>query len=117
MHQLEFQRRTKRFGLRVIDVVSAMPRNKVTDLIGFQLLKSGTSIDANYRKANWEKLHSDFMHKIGVAAEEAAETQHWLALCQEAALGLATERRWLLSESRELAGIFTKIGNAAKAVS
>jgi four helix bundle protein len=114
MHQLEFQRRTKRFALRVIDFVSAMPRNKVTDLIGFQLLKSGTSIDANYRKANWEKLHSDFIHKIDLAAEEAAQTQHWLELCQEAALGLATERRWLLSEARELAAIFTQIGNAAK---
>jgi len=116
MHQLEFQRRTKRFALRVIDFVSAMPRNKVTDLVGFQLLKSGTSVDANYRKANSEKLPSDFIHKIDIAAEEAAETQHWLELCQEAALGLPTERRWLLSESRELAAIFTKMGNAAKAV-
>ena len=114
MDKFELERRTKRFALRIIRFVSALPKNKVTDVIGYQLLKSGTSIGANYREANRGESRSDFIHKIAIVEKEAAETRYWLELCQEAALGDDVELRWLLQESGELVAIFTSIGKTAK---
>jgi four helix bundle protein len=98
----------------VIRFVVALPKNKVTDVLGYQLLKSGTSIGANYREANRAESRPDFIHKIGLVEKEAAETQYWLELCQEAKIGDPEERQWLLQESGELLAIFTSIGKTSK---
>jgi four helix bundle protein len=95
--------------------VSGLPKSKVTDVLGYQLLKSGTSIGANYREANRAESHNDFIHKIGVVEKEASETQYWLELFEEAYIGGPNERRWLLQESGELLAIFTASGRTAKA--
>ena len=60
-HDLEF--RTKAFALRVIRFVSELPKNKASDVMGYQLLKSATSIGGNYREANRAESKSDFIHK------------------------------------------------------
>ena len=86
----------------------------MADIMGYQLGKSGTSIGANYREANRAESRSDFIHKIGIVEKEAAETQYWLELFDEAKIGDATERRWLLEESGELLAIFTRIGKTTK---
>ena len=57
--------RTKKFALAVIDLVSKLRKTKVADVIGYQLLRSGTSIGANYREAARALSHDDFIHKIG----------------------------------------------------
>jgi four helix bundle protein len=114
MDKAELEQRTKRFALRVIGFVAELPKSKVNDVWGYQLLKSGTSIGANYREANRTESRNDFIHKIGVVEKEAAETQYWLELSQEARLGSTQERQWLLQESGELLAIFTSIGKTTK---
>ena len=110
MDKAELEQRTKRFALRVIGFVAELPKSKVNDVLGYQLLKSGTSIGANYREANRAESRNDFIHKIGVVEKEAAETQYWLELSQEARLGSTQERQRLLQKSGELLAIFTSIG-------
>jgi four helix bundle protein len=114
MDKAELEQRTKRFALRVIGFVAELPKSKVNDVLGYQLLKSGTSIGANYREANRAESRNDFIHKIGVVEKEAAETQYWLELSQKARLGSTQERQWLLQESGELLAIFTSIGKTTK---
>ena len=71
----ELEARTKRFALSVIELVVKLRRGKASDIIGYQLLKSGTSIGANYREANRAESHDDFIHKVGICEKEAAETE------------------------------------------
>jgi len=115
MNKTELEQRTKAFALRVIRFVATLPRNKMADILGYQLGKSGTSIGANYREANRAESRSDFIHKIGVVEKESAETQYWLELFEEAKIGDPDERRWLLKESGEILAIFTSIGKRTKA--
>ncbi len=114
MNKVELERRTKAFALRVVQFVAAWPKNKVADVLGYQLLKSATSIGANYREANRAESRPDFIHKIGLVEKEAAETQYWLELCQESNVGSAEERQWLSNEAAELLAIFTRIGKTTK---
>jgi four helix bundle protein len=114
MDKRELEQRTKNFALRIVNFVSEMPKNKVTDVLGYQLLKSATSIGANYREANRAESKEDFIHKIAIAEKEASETQYWLELCQEADLGDLEKRTLLLKESSELLAIFTAIGKTSK---
>lgn len=114
MDKFELERRTKTFALRVISFVAELPKNKVTDVIGYQLLKAGTSIGSNYREANRAESRNDFIHKIAIVEKKAAETQYWLELSEESNIGKSTDRRWLLEESTELLAIFTSIGKTTK---
>lgn len=110
----ELEARTKRFALSTIELVGKLPRGKVSDVIGYQLLKSGTSIGANYREANRAQTHDDFIHKIAICEKEAAETEYWLELAQEANLTTPTSTEELLREVRELLAIFVASGRTAK---
>jgi four helix bundle protein len=74
----------------------------VGDVLGYQLLKAGTSIGANYREANRAESKNDFIHKIGIVEKEAAETQYWLELCNHAEVGDKVECQLLLEESGQL---------------
>jgi four helix bundle protein len=114
MDKCELQRRTKAFALKIIQFVSNVPVNKVGDVLGYQVLKSGTAIGANYREANRAESRKDFIHKIGIVEKEASETQYWLELLEESGIGTVTERQWLLRESGQLVAIFTRIGKTAK---
>lgn len=109
----ELERRTKTFALRVIQFVSSLPKNKVADVLGCQVLKSGTAVGANYREANRAESQRDFIRKIGIVEKEASETQYWLELLEESDIGWATERQWF-REAGELIAIFTSIGKTAK---
>jgi four helix bundle protein len=111
----ELEARTKRFALSVIAFVSKLPRGKASDVIGYQLVKSGTSIGANYREVNRAESHDDFIHKIAICEKEAAETEYWLELTQEANLMASTSTEELLREVRELLSIFVASGRTAKA--
>ena len=74
MDKHELEQRTKGFALRIIRFVAALPKSKVSSVLGYQLLKSGTSIGANYREANRAESRNDFIHKIAIVEKEAAET-------------------------------------------
>ena len=74
MDKEELKTRTKRFALNIIKLVSNLPSTKETNVIGYQILKSGTSIGANYRSALRGRSHAEFRSKIGIVEEEADET-------------------------------------------
>ena len=76
----ELESRTKAFALHIIKFVSNLPKNKTTDVLGYQLLKSGTSIGANYREARRAESTDDFIHKIAIVEKEANESKYWLEL-------------------------------------
>ena len=114
MDKKELEKRTKKFALEVIKFVAHLPNNKISNVLGYQLLKCGTSIGANYREANRAQSRKDFIHKIAVVEKEASETQYWLELFDASDVGDPNSRSWLLCESGELLAIFTSIGKTAK---
>ncbi|HEY53956.1 MAG TPA: four helix bundle protein [Caldilineae bacterium] len=115
MDKRDLEKRSKQFALRIIKFVASLPENQITNVMGYQLLKAGTSVGANYREANRAESRNDFIHKIGVVEKEASESQYWLELFDEADISDVTERRWLLQESGELFAIFVASGRTAKA--
>src|SRR4051795_3123438 len=76
----DLEKRTKQFALAVINFTASLPRTREADILGRQLLRSGTSIGANYREANRSVSRPDFVNKLGVVQKEASETQYWLEL-------------------------------------
>jgi four helix bundle protein len=114
MDKADLERRTKAFALRVIGFVGSLPKDKAADVLGYQVLKSGTAVGANYREANRAESRKDFIHKIGIVEKEASETQYWLELLEESHIGSAPDRQWLLRESGQLVAIFTRVGKTAK---
>jgi len=92
-----------------------LPRDRAADVIGRQLIRSATSVGANYREANRAESRNDFVHKIGIVEKEASETQSWLELCIEGGVGDVAECEVILQESGELLAIFTSVCKTAKA--
>jgi four helix bundle protein len=112
----ELEERTRKFAVQVVKTVAAFPKNAEGQIIGRQLLKAGTSIGANYREANRTESKSDFVHKIGVAEKEAAETVYWLEICQDTGLGSEAQIAELLDESGQLLAILITIGRKTKKI-
>ncbi len=110
----DLEQRTKRFALAVIRFSSALPRSREIDVLTRQLVRSATSIGANYREANRGVSRADFVNKIGTVQKEAAETQYWLELLLDSGLLRDTGARELLKESSELLAIFASIGKKLK---
>jgi four helix bundle protein len=110
----DLENRTKKFALTIIEFVSSLPRTREADILGKQLLRSGTSIGANYREANRGVSRADFANKIGTVQKEAAETQYWLELILESSIRKPTNGTQLHAEATELLAIFTSIGKKLK---
>ncbi len=115
MPKNDLELRTKKFAMDVINLVSGLPLSRAGDVVGRQLLRSATSVGANYREANRAESRDDFIHKVGIATKEAAETEYWLELLDESPQFLGTDAKFLLIESREILAIFVTIGKNAKA--
>src|ERR1700743_3255158 len=97
----ELEGRTREFAVRIVTLIRTFPKTVDGIEVGRQLLKSGTSIGANYREANRAESKSDFIHKVGIAEKEASETVYWLEICKTATLGNAAETTSLLAEATE----------------
>jgi len=97
-----FKNRTKQLALKVVEFVADLPRNKIADVLGTQILRSGTSVGANYRAACRAKSTADLISKLGIVEEEADETGYWLELLVESKAVLTSKAEWLLKESNEL---------------
>jgi four helix bundle protein len=115
MDKAELEKRTKTFAVSVIVFVEKLPKKKTSDVLGYQLLKAGTSVGANYREANRAQSRADFAHKIGIVEKEIAEAHYWLELLEEVSLGDSQARAALLKEAGELLSIFTAVGRSTKA--
>src|SRR5947208_17038046 len=110
----DLEERTKRFALAVLEFASSLPRNRAADVLVKQLLRSATSIGANYREANRAVSRADFANKVGTVQKEAAETQYWIELIVESRIGDHSVASNLHKESSELLAIFTTIGRKIK---
>ena len=102
MDETEFKQRTKKLGLRVIELVESLPKTKTAEVIGRQLLRCATSVGANYRAACRGKSTADVLAKLAIVEEEADETIYWLELLVES--GTVEENRIaeLLKETNEI---------------
>ena len=114
MNKAELEQRTKGFSLNLIRFLQSLPKNYLGEAMGRQLLKSGTSIGANYREANRAESKADFIHKLAIAEKEASETVYWLELMLEAGIGANQEAIRLMQEAKELLAIFTAAGRTSK---
>ena len=101
----EMKERTKQFALRIIRVVQSLPRGRVSDIVGGQLLRAGTSVGANYRAACRARSKAEFVAKLGIVEEEADESAYWMEVI--VAAKLLPERRLgsLMQEANEIVSI------------
>ena len=97
--------RTKKFGLDIITLVEKLPRDEVSRILGRQLLRSGTSVGANYRAACRAKSPADFIAKLGNVEEEADESGYWLEMLVDAQKLRPVAAAPLVQEAGELTAI------------
>lgn len=114
MEPEELKKRTKEFALKIIKLVNFLPKTRIADIIGNQLLRSGTSVGANYRAACRARSRADFISKIAIVEEEADETLYWLELIDESHLIKSVQVQNLLKEANELTAIFSASRKSAK---
>lgn len=105
MEKKDLKERTKYFALKVIKVVEILPRGRIADILGRQLLRSGTSVGANYRSACRAKSTADFIFKMGIVEEEADETIYWMELLIEAGLVRKDALIHLFDEANQILAI------------
>lgn len=105
----DLEERTAKFGEEIIKFAKKILKDSVTTSLINQLVKSGTSIGANYCEADDAESGQDFKHKIGIAKKEARETKYWLRMIATATPELKEEARKLWQEAKELHLIFNSI--------
>jgi four helix bundle protein len=98
----DFKQRTKELALRVIKLVGSLPKNTVSEVIGKQLIRSGTSVGANYRAACRARSTADLIAKLRIVEEEADECLYWMELIVEAKLVDPNNLKSIMSETNEI---------------
>lgn len=110
----ELKDRTKRFAIRIVRLFRSLLDTDEGRIIGRQILRSGTSIGANYRAVCRARSRAEFIAKIGVVVEEADETVFWLEVLEEAKVAVGQQMAALKREAEELLAIFAASQLAAK---
>ncbi len=98
--------RTQQFALRIIRLCERLPHRPAARVIGSQLLRSGTSVGANYRAARRARSDADFTSKLGIVLEEADESVYWLELLATSGIVPQEKLAPLLNEAEQLVAIF-----------
>lgn len=106
--------RTEEFALRIIKMFSTLPKSAVPQVLGRQVLRSGTSVGANYREASRARSKAEFISKVGDCLKEIDETEYWLGLLVRSGTVKADQMENLLDETNQLVAIFTSINKKAK---
>ncbi len=106
----DLEERTKLFALAVLRFCPSLPRDRAVDILARQLIRSATSIGANYREANRAVSRAAFRNKIGTVQKEAAETQYWIELLIEGGFAKPEPATNVYDECTQLLAIFTAIG-------
>lgn len=109
METQDLKLRTKNYALRIIRLYCALPKTTEAQVLGKQVLRSGTSIGAHYRESQRAKSNADFINKIQTALQELDETIYWLDLIVESKIFTDEKVQPLIVESDELLAIFTTI--------
>ena len=94
--------RTTQFALRIIRLFAALPRDSLAQTLGRQILRSGTSVAANFREASRARSRPEFISKLGIVEQELDETILWLELLVESGVFTATKTEPLKQEAQEL---------------
>ncbi len=102
MTEQEFKDRTKQIALRIIRLVETLPNSHSAGIIGKQLLRSATSVGANYRAACRGKSSADILHKLAIVEEEAYESLYWLELLIESEIVPEKKLSALMSDINEI---------------
>jgi len=110
----DLEERTAKFGEDIIKFSKKIPLNQITRPIISQLVRSGTSVGANFCEADDAESKMDFRHKVGICKKEARETKHWLRMVVMAEPELKDEARILWQEAKELNLIFNSITHKLK---
>lgn len=112
--RVDLRVRTKKFALRIIRLFTALPKRPEVDVIGRQVLKSGTSVGANFREAYRARSEAEFLSKLGDCLKELEETIYWLELLVEAELVTGERLGALQDEGNQLIAILTTISKKVK---
>ena len=114
MNETELKQRTKAFALRVMKMVGALPNDSVGRAIGGQLVRSGTSVGANYRAACRGRSKAEFIAKLGIVIEEADESGYWMELIIEGELLPTDKVELLLDEANQITAIMVASRKSAQ---
>ncbi len=110
----DLKKRTKAFALRIVRLYTALPKTTVAQVLGKQVLRSGTSVGAHHREASRARSTAEFISKLEVAIQELDETLYWLDLLEEAAIVRTGQLTDLRAEAEELISIFVSSVKTAK---
>ncbi len=111
----ELQDRTKQFALRILKLADSLENGKLsTRTIARQIVRSGTSVSANYRSSRRARSHKEFTARIGIVVEEADETLFWLELLIEGGYSRTDRLSLLVAETTELVRIFSRMKRTAR---
>ena len=111
-NKFDLEERTVKFGEDIVKFCKILPKNTVTIPIISQLIKSGTSVGANYCEADDAESRKYFKHKIGICKKESREAKHWLRMVAVACEEHKEEARIYWKEAKELNLIFNAIINS-----
>lgn len=109
MHKFDLEERTAKFGISVIQFAKRVPIGEINKSLINQLIRSATSIGANYLEADDSESTKDFIHKLSICKKESRETKHWLRMITVANPEIKDEARILWKEAQELNLIFATI--------
>ncbi|MGB0370658.1 MAG: four helix bundle protein [Opitutales bacterium] len=114
MPDYDLKDRTLAFAVRIVRLSSALPEDREAEVIGKQVLRSGTSIGANYAEADSARSKAEFQAKLGIALMEAGETIYWLELLVRSGLIASDKIEELRNEAKQLKVILGSIYSKRK---
>lgn len=112
--EYDLEEKLEAFGENIIDLAKITPKNILTTPILDQLIRSGTSMGANYMEANGASSRQDFRNKIYICKKESKETMHWLRMLARACDSVKDECRKLWTQAQGYAKMFSKISSSLK---
>ena len=101
----DLKERTRVYALRVVRLTQALPRNRVAEVLGRQLLRSGTSVGANYRAACRARSRAEFIAKLGIVEEELDESAYWMELLGQGGIVNAVRLEDIQDETKQLLAV------------
>ncbi len=113
MHKFDLENRTTEFGIKIVSYCKKVGVDPIMKPLAIQLVRSGTSIGANYREANGADSKKDFHAKVSICKKEAKETMHWLQIINASLNNNHAESKKLWQEAHELVLIFSAINRKA----
>ena len=111
---VDLKTRTKGFAVRVIRLYAALPKATVAQVIGKQLLRSGTSVGAHYREASRSRSNAEFVSKLEGGLQELEESVYWMELIVESGVFSEERMKEMMKEADELTAILTTCVNNVK---